>query len=160
MSDWIPIKLVEQSMAVRDAEIAELKAELRKKAIDSISDIGQLGELSAENVHLQAENARLKAEVERLKIDAYKKLSMRIEIDKLKARIEYLTNAGTANELRLKAEVERLRSASFVTAVPSDDYERVVKAGNALRDDLEALTKSTWFNKCKSVKNWNSATYQ
>ena len=37
---------------------------------------------------------RLKAEVERLKIDAYKKLSMRIEIDKLKARIEYLTNAG------------------------------------------------------------------
>ena len=38
--------------------------------------------------------ARLKAEVERLKIDAYKKLSMRIEIDKQKARIEYLTNAG------------------------------------------------------------------
>ena len=53
-------------MAVRDAEIAELKAELRKKAIDSISDIGQLGELSAENVHLKEENARLKAEVERL----------------------------------------------------------------------------------------------
>jgi len=60
----------------------------------------------------------------------------------------------------LEAEVKCLRSASFVTAVPSDDYERVVKAGNALRDDLEALTKSTWFNKCNSVKNWNSATYQ
>jgi predicted RNase H-like nuclease (RuvC/YqgF family) len=43
---------------------------------------------------LNKENARLKAEVERLKIDAYKKLSMRIEIDKLKAQIEYLTNAG------------------------------------------------------------------
>ena len=43
---------------------------------------------------LKEENARLKAEVERLKLDAYKKLSMRIEIDKLKAQIEYLTNAG------------------------------------------------------------------
>ena len=116
--------------------------------------------LESDLSHARVEISFLKAEVERLKIDAYKKLSMRIEIDKLKARIEYLTNAGTANELRLKAEVEWLRSASFVTAVPSDDYERVVKAGNALRDDLEALTKSTWFNKCKSVKNWNSATYQ
>ena len=116
--------------------------------------------LESDLSHARVEISFLKAEVERLKIDAYKKLSMRIEIDKLKARIEYLTNAGTANELRLKAEVERLRSASFVTAIPSDDYERVVKAGNALRDDLEALTKSTWFNKCKSVKNWNSATYQ
>ena len=65
-----------------------------------------------------------------------------------------------AEKQRLDAEVERLRASSFVTAVPSDNYERVVKTGNALRDDLEALTKSTWFNKCKSVKNWNSATYQ
>ena len=45
---------------------------------------------------LHSDYARLKAEVERLNLDAYKKLSMRIEIDKLKARIEYLTNAGDA----------------------------------------------------------------
>ena len=66
--------------------------------------------LESDLSHARVEISFLKAEVERLKIDAYKKLSMRIEIDKLKARIEYLTNAGTANELRLKAEVERLKN--------------------------------------------------
>ena len=33
---------------------------------------------------------------------------------------------------RLKAEVERLRASSFVTAVPSEHYERVIKAGDAM----------------------------
>ena len=37
---------------------------------------------------------RLKAEVERLKMSAYNRLSMRIEIDKLNARIERLIKAG------------------------------------------------------------------
>ena len=32
----------------------------------------------------------------------------------------------------LKAENERLRSSSFVTAVPSEQYERLRKAGDAL----------------------------
>ena len=32
----------------------------------------------------------------------------------------------------LKAEVERLRASSFVTAVPSEHYERVIKAGDAM----------------------------
>jgi hypothetical protein len=40
---------------------AEIKAELRRKAIDSISDIGQLGEQSAEIAHLKAEVERLTA---------------------------------------------------------------------------------------------------
>ena len=31
------------------------------------------------------------------------------------------------------------------------------KAGDAVVNDLEYLTKSGWFNKCKSVKRWNSA---
>lgn len=35
---------------------------------------------------------------------------------------------------RLKAEVERLRASSFVTAVPVEQYERVVKAGDACAD--------------------------
>jgi hypothetical protein len=39
-------------------------------------------------------HARLKAEVERLKMSAYNRLSMRIEIDKLNARIERLIKAG------------------------------------------------------------------
>ena len=37
-----------------------------------------------------------------------------------------------AENARLKAEVERLRAASFVTAVPVEQYERVIKAGNAM----------------------------
>lgn len=32
----------------------------------------------------------------------------------------------------LKTEVERLRAGSFVTAVPSEHYERVIKAGDAM----------------------------
>ena len=34
----------------------------------------------------------------------------------------------------LRAEVERLRAASFVTAVPVEQYERVIKAGDALAE--------------------------
>ena len=64
-------------------ENARLKAELRKRALESLSDIGQLGEQSAEIAHL-------------------------------------------------KAEVERLRASSFVTAVPVEQYERVIKAGDAV----------------------------
>jgi hypothetical protein len=37
---------------------------------------------------------------------------------------------------RLKAEVERLRASSFVTAVPSHQYERVIKAGDAMAERL------------------------
>ena len=37
-----------------------------------------------------------------------------------------------AENARLKAEVERLRASSFVTAVPVEQYERVVKAGDAM----------------------------
>ena len=41
-----------------------------------------------------------------------------------------------AENARLKAEVERLRASSFVTAVPSHQYERIVKAGDAMADYL------------------------
>ena len=34
----------------------------------------------------------------------------------------------------LKAELARLRASSFVTAVPVEQYERVVKAGDALAE--------------------------
>ena len=50
------------------------------------------------------------------------------EIAGLKAR---LTDCKAEAD-RLKAEVERLRSSSFVTAVPVEQYERVIKAGDAL----------------------------
>ena len=36
----------------------------------------------------------------------------------------------------LKAEVERLRASSFVTAVPVEQYERLIKAGDALHKSM------------------------
>jgi nitrogen-specific signal transduction histidine kinase len=54
----------------------------------------QINNLIDELKKSEAENARLKAEVERLKMSAYNRLSMRIEIDKLNARIERLIKAG------------------------------------------------------------------
>ena len=49
---------------------------------------------------------------------------------KLIDRIVELNKENT----RLKAEVERLRASSFVTAVPVEQYERLVKAGDACAD--------------------------
>jgi hypothetical protein len=37
---------------------------------------------------------------------------------------------------QLKAEVARLRAASFVTAVPVEQYERLLKAGDALHKSM------------------------
>jgi hypothetical protein len=65
----------------------------------------------------------------------------------------------------LKAENQRLRESSFVTAVPSHQYERIVKAGDAmavainLHDDVfdnheKKLAQSNW----NAAKNgWNAA---
>ena len=69
--------------------------------------------------NLEAENARLKAEVERLRIAG----------GESEPRFVLLSDYQ-----HLKAEVERLRASSFVTAVPVEQYERVVKAGDALAD--------------------------
>ena len=54
---------------------------------------------------------------------------------RLKAEVERLTNCKAEAD-RLKAEVERLRASSFVTAVPVEQYERVVKAGDAMAEEL------------------------
>lgn len=53
--------------------------------------------------------------------------------------------------VRLKAEVERLRASSFVTAVPSEHYERVIKAGDAMAKNLSHIN----WNIC--VQEWNAA---
>ncbi len=75
-------------------------------------------------VDLSAENARLKAEVGEL-------------ADALKLASE--VGIKIADEVtRLKAEVERLRASSFVTAVPVEQYERLIKHGDAMAEALEA----------------------
>ena len=46
-------------------------------------------------------------------------------------KLKHLVDLSAENA-RLKAEVERLRASSFVTAVPVEQYERVIKAGDAM----------------------------
>jgi cell division protein FtsB len=54
-----------------------------------------------------------------------------------------------AENADLKAEVNRLRAASFVTAVPSEDYEKLKSQVEALRKSVSALTEAgddLWFS--------------
>ena len=58
-----------------------------------------------------------------------------------------------AKNARLMAEVERLLASSFVTAVPVEHYERVIKAGDAMAkviDDDYLNTLQVWID-------WNAA---
>lgn len=57
---------------------------------------------------------------------------------------------------RLKAEVERLRSSSFVTAVPVEQYERVVKAGDKMAREICILGPVDDKEK-KAIEEWRAA---
>jgi hypothetical protein len=62
-------------------------------------------------------------------------LNDHMEICSLRRQVKRLN----AKNSRLKAEVERARaSLYFVTAVPVEHYERVVKAGDAMEVSLQA----------------------
>jgi hypothetical protein len=63
---------------------------------------------------------------------------------------------------RLKTEVERLRASSFVTAVPCEQYDRVVKAGDAMASSIQFNEEmSQDYNGPtiihQSVQRWNAA---
>ncbi len=104
----------------------------------------RIGELNADIDRLRdrhgelcAENARLKAEVERLKqqVDYW--------------RIESDCNHG--RWLRCLEDLEHLRASSFVTAVPSEQYERVIKAGDKMANNLSHIGWQI------GVDEWNAA---
>ena len=99
---------------------------------------------------LEAENARLKAEVgelaDALKLASEVGIKIADEVNRLKAEVEEarkVSGAGMSVMLDLNnelvAEVERLRASSFVTAVPVEQYERVIKAGDAMADWMDEL---------------------
>ena len=71
-------------------------------------------------IHKQSENMKA---LEQSLNDHMEICSLKRQVKRLKAKVA-----------RLKAEVERLRSSSFVTAVPVEQYERVVKAGDAMAE--------------------------
>ena len=76
---------------------------------------------------------------------------------RLKAEVERLTNCKAEAD-RLKAENARLRASSFVTAVPVEQYERVVKAGDAMAEALN-LNDDVFDNQDKkeAQANWRAA---
>ena len=52
-------------------------------------------------------------------------------------RIADMAVAACEKEIQaLRAEVARLRASSFVTAVPVEQYERLLKAGDAMADAI------------------------
>lgn len=53
----------------------------------------------------------------------------------------------------LKAEVERLRASSFVTAVPIEQYERVIKAGS----EMSAEMRFAWLERIRTNKEQREA---
>ena len=90
--------------------------------------------------------ARLKAEVERL----------------TKAHSDALADFWAIHKgyFDLKAEVERLRASSFVTAVPVEQYERLIKAGDGLHAFLinyivDSRISSAYLNKLDD--GWTTA---
>ena len=66
-----------------------------------------------------------------------------------------MVKAMAENRL-LKAEVERLRASSFVTAVPVEQYERLIKAGDAMACHLVCSDLPN--DVCGDLmKNWHAA---
>ena len=58
---------------------------------------------------------------------------------------------------RLKAENKRLRSGSFVTAVPSEQYERLRKAGDEVLREWSMGDEKGAKNYLKALVIWNAA---
>lgn len=121
-------------------------------------------DLSISNAVLRQENEELHKDYESL-ADEHTKLidrnkTLKAEVERMEHQVKYWrieAETDNARWLRSLEESARLRASSFVTAVPVEHYERVVKAGDAVVADLEHLTKSGWFDRCKSVKRWNAA---
>lgn len=93
---------------------------------------------------LKAEIEALQAEVVRLKI-----------YDVEHWQDQWLLVVEDNNKLR--AEVERLRASSFVTAVPSEHYERVIKAGDAMASALILFEMKSEEERQDRIKAWSAA---
>jgi hypothetical protein len=107
-----------------------------------VSMMKRVGELNKEVANLKAEIKVLKGQPDPLTVYLYAAELAKDVIKKLKAENELLK--GQVNYWKIEAEcdhgrwlrcledLEKLRASSFVTAVPSHQYERVIKAGDNL----------------------------
>jgi len=70
------------------------------------------------------------------------------EMIEVLARYRYNAKHDADRIKALEAELSRLRASSFVTAVPAEQYERVIKAGDVMAIMLQYDEVS---------KEWNAA---
>ena len=118
------------------AEVARLKTEVQHLMIFCNSTL-------IPSKELQDENARLKAEVERLE--------HQVNYWRIEAEVD------NARWLRCLKDYEELRASSFVTAVPVEQYERVVKAGDAMAFALILFEMKSEKEREERIKAWSAA---
>jgi hypothetical protein len=83
------------------------------------------------------------------------------EVELLKGQVNYWRIEAECDHgrwLRCLEDLEKLRASSFVTAVPSHQYERVIKAGDAMAKRTEFFQKRWDADElCQEVEAWNAA---
>ena len=92
---------------------------------------------------------------------------LKVEVERLDRQVRYWrieAEVDNARWLRCLQDLEELRASSFVTAVPVEHYERVVKAGDAValdyaeRIEIEAGNPAKTLMKTVPVlREWNAA---
>jgi chromosome segregation ATPase len=128
---------LEHDKRLLEEENARLKAELRKRALDSLSDIGQLGEQSAEIAQLKDEVERLTSDIQMEKenedrlVREWQKANN--EVYGLQRQVAALID----NQTRLKAEVERLTAFTTRTIIPNEELQAQVEQLQNRCDFLE-----------------------
>lgn len=139
-----------------------------KNSKDALEFIHRMDTLAIKKQKEEIE--RLKAEVERLKtvstieqrtIQGLQQTPEWSEIARLTAYCRELEEKTKHFDL-FKSEVERLRSSSFVTAVPVEKYERLVKAGDNMSKKYLELwfifnAESTSQHEPASITDWEEA---
>ena len=61
------------------------------------------------------------------------------EMIEVLARYRYNAKHDADRIKALEDELSRLRASSFVTAVPAEQYERVIKAGDAMANVIQSI---------------------
>jgi hypothetical protein len=130
-----------------------------------VSMMKRVGELNKEVANLKAEIKVLQGQPDPLTVYLYAAELAKDVIKKLKAENELLK--GQVNYWRIEAEcdhgrwlrcledLEKLRASSFVTAVPSHEYERIVRAGDLMLKF--ACANMPYPPYATMAKDWNAA---